>query len=255
MNKTTRQAAILERVSSDGSFQVSRVAEEFDVSEETIRRDIKEMERKGLLQRRHGGATLPEAISDTPYQSRMRHNAAGKREIGKVIARLVHDGDSVLIETGTTATYIAQALRERRGLTVVTNSVDVARGLAFRPENEVYMAGGRLTPDDAASIGQHAIEYIARFRLKYAILSAAGVDLADGLMAHRVEEAEFSRAVMSRAETVILAIDQTKFGKRGLVTIAPLSAADIIVTDAPPSREFQRALERDGVRIIVAPQN
>jgi DeoR family glycerol-3-phosphate regulon repressor len=251
MNKTARQAVILERVSSDGSFQVSRVAEDLDVSEETIRRDIKEMERKGLLQRRHGGATLPQAISDTPYQSRMRQNATGKREIGKAIAKLVNDGDSVLIETGTTATYIAQALRDRRGLTVVTNSVDVARSLAFRPQNEVYMAGGRLTPDDAASIGQHAIEYVRTFRLKYAILSAAGIDLVDGLMAYRVEEAEFSRAVMSRVETVILAIDQTKFGKRGLVTIGPLAAADIIVTDAPPSAELQRALERDGVRLVV----
>ena len=251
-DKTGRQSLILQRVSATGSFEVSALAEELKVSEETIRRDIKEMERKGLVQRRHGGATLPEPISDTSYQHRLRHNAEGKRAIGRAVAGLIRDGDSLLIETGTTATYVAQALREHRGLTVVTNSVDVARSLAFRVDNEVYMAGGKLTPDDGASLGQTAIEYISRFRVKYAILSAAAIDLEDGLMAHKVAEAEFSRAVLERAQTAILVADQTKFGRRAFVSIAGLSELDLVVTDAAPAAEFRRILDRSGVELVPA---
>lgn len=252
LSKTTRQALLLERVSQTGAFAVGTLAEEFAVSEETIRRDIKEMERKGLVRRKHGGATLPDGIADTSFQERLRHNAEGKRAIGRAVAALLADGDSILIETGTTATFVAQALREHKGLIVITNSVDVARSLAFRADNEVYMAGGKLTADDGASLGQTAVDYISKFRVKYAILSAAAIDAKDGLMAQKVAEAEFSRAVISRAENVILVADQSKFGRRSLVSIGDLSLADIVATDARPDAEFETIFTRNKTRLIVA---
>ncbi|MBX3567109.1 MAG: DeoR/GlpR transcriptional regulator [Rhizobiaceae bacterium] len=248
--KTFRQSQIVEVVSKDGSIEIATLAERLQVSGETIRRDVKELQRKGLLNKIHGGAALPSAFFDTPFHERLRENGEGKLRIGQAIAEIVKDGDSMIIETGTTATFVAQALSVRRRLTVVTNSVDVARSLAFQSDNAVFMAGGRLTADDGAALDESAIAYISQFRVKYAIFSVAGIDLRDGLMSQRVSEANFSRAVISRAENVILAADRMKFGRSGLVTIADPRSIDILVTDCEPSGNYRAMFE--GVRIEIA---
>lgn len=243
---------ILERISQDTTIEVARLANELDVSGETIRRDMKEMQRQGLVRKVHGGAVLPETFSDSSYLDRLKENADGKRRIARAIARLVEENESLIIETGTTATYIAQALRDHRCLTVVTNSVDVARSLAFRPENKVFMAGGQLTSDDGAALGSTAIEYVRRFRVKYAVFSVAGLHLQDGLTSFRVAEAEFSRVVVSRAETPILAIDSTKFGRSALVSSVELSTVTLAVTDAEPAPAFRVLFQQAGVELVIA---
>lgn len=249
MKKTSRQAQIIEAVSKTGSIEVVDLASQLEVSGETIRRDIKELQRKGVLKKIHGGVALPASLADTPFHERLKDNAEGKRRIGEAIAEIIQDGDSLIIETGTTATYVAQALSHRRRLTIVTNSVDVARSLAFGPENEVFMAGGRLTPDDGAALDQTAIAYVSQFRVKYAVFSVAGIHPEDGLMAHRISEADFTRTVISRADTVILAADQTKLGRGGLVRVCGPEVVDIFVTDGDPSPRLRAMFERAEIKI------
>jgi DeoR family transcriptional regulator, glycerol-3-phosphate regulon repressor len=250
--KTVRQALILGRVSKDGTLEVSQIAKQLKVSGETIRRDMKEMERKGMLQKVHGGAALPSGLAGSPYQERMRHNTEGKRRIGEAVAQLVANGDSLLIETGTTNMYVAQALREHKNMIIITNSVDVARTLAFRTDNDVFMAGGKLTADDGASLGSTAIDYISTFRVKFAIFSVGAIDVVDGLMAHHISEAEFTRAAIARAEKTILVADQTKFGCKALVRIIDLARVDILVTDAEPPLPFRRLLSQGNVQVVIA---
>jgi len=202
MKKLERQAGIMEYVANETTLEVSRLARLFNVCGETIRRDLAEMELRGLVRKVHGGAMSPQSVSDSSYQSRMKTNAEGKRRISKAVAKLVKNGDSILIETGTTATFIAQALRNHRNLMVVTNSVDVARILAFGHGNQIFMAGGQLSAEDGAALSQTAIEYIRQFRLNYAIFSVAGFDLEDGLTDFKMQEAEFTRAAIGRAGAV-----------------------------------------------------
>jgi DeoR family glycerol-3-phosphate regulon repressor len=252
MEKSQRHALILQRITRDGILAVAPVASEIGVSEETIRRDIKEMERQGLVRRRHGGAELPDPLAEPSWQERMRSNAVGKCAIGHAVARLVRPGDSLLIDAGTTNTFVAQALKDVSNLTVVTNSTDVARALAFRPDNDVYMAGGRLTSDDGASLGQSAIAFIAAFRVRLAIISAAAVHATDGIMAHKAAEAEFTRAAMGRADHVILVADRTKLDRTAVVRVAGLNAVQTFVTDASVPESLAEALASAGVTTVIA---
>lgn len=251
MRKLERQASIIERMAAEATLEVVQLAREFNVSGETIRRDFSELEARGLVRKVHGAAVLPQAMSDASYQSRMKTNAEGKIRIGKAIAKLVNNGDSLLIETGTTATFVAQALGDHRDLMVVTNSVDVARILAFGNGNQIFMAGGQLSPDDGAALSRTAIEYIRQFRFKYAVFSVGGFDLEDGLMDFKAQEADFTRVALQRAETVILALDSSKLGRRAHVKVTDLDDIDILVTNAPPSEPYRHSLERAHVRIIV----
>lgn len=246
-DKTQRQAVILDAVSKGGSLEVAALAATLGVTGETIRRDIKALQAKGLVTKVHGAVTLPNTVLNTSFHDRMKHNSEGKRRIAAAIAERVVDGDSLIIETGTTTTYVAQALTARRGLTIITNSLDVARSLAFRSDNAVYMAGGRLTPDDGAALDQSAADFVRRFRVKYSISSVVGVDLDDGLTANTVAEADFSRLVISRAETPIIAIDSSKFDRKGLVQVTETDRIGLIVTDARLSREYRRLF--DGIDV------
>ena len=248
-SKTKRQSLILDRVANGGSLEIAELSAELRVTGETIRRDIRELQARGLVRKIHGGVTLPPLVTDGTFHERMKDNSEGKRRIAEAIASFVQDGDALIIETGTTATYVAQALSAKRRLTVVTNSVDVARALAFHEDNAVYMAGGRLTPADGAALDHTAAGYMASFRVKYAIFSVAGVDPVDGLMANNVAEAEFTRLVGSRAEIPVLAVDASKFGRRGLVRVVEPAAVGIVVTDRVPPKPFAPLFEGVDLRI------
>lgn len=251
MRKLERQTSIMERMAREATLEVVQLAREFDVSGETIRRDLSELEARGLVRKVHGAAVLPQALSDSSYQSRMKTNADGKNRIGRAVAGLVDNGDSLLIGTGTTATFVAQALRNHHDLTVVTNSVDVARILAFGKRNQIFMAGGQLSAEDGAALSQTAIEYVRQFRFKYAVFSAGGFDLEDGLTDFKAQEAEFTRAVIQRAETVILALDSSKFGRRAHARVVDLAGIDVLVTNSEPAEPYLRRLEEADVKVVV----
>lgn len=252
MRKLDRQSRIVDRLVRDGALVVAPTAEALGVSEETVRRDLKELERQGRLERHHGGARVLDESRSDDYDRRLRSNPTGKRALAQAVAMLVAPGSSVMIDTGTTTLAIALALRARTPLIVVTNSVDVARTLAFDPRNEVFMAGGRLSVEDGASLGPTAIEYVGRFSVDWAIVSAAALDAADGARADRVSEADFTRAVLARARRRMLAIDATKFGRAALMELGPLSAFDVLVTDRAPEGDLAAAIEAAGLELVVA---
>ncbi len=243
VTKISRQAMIIDFVSKGGSLEVVDLAAHLNVSGETIRRDIKELQSKGLVTKVHGGVTVRRNLSNTAFHDRLKLNSDAKIRIGEKISSIVGDGDSLIIEAGSTSTYVAQALTARKNLTVVTNSVDVARSVAFREDNSVYMAGGKLTADDGAALDLSAAEYVRRFRMKYAIFSVAGIDVDDGLTSNSVAEAEFSRLSVSRVEIPILAVDSSKFGMRGLAQTVSPSAIRIVVTDASLTKEYRSLFE------------
>jgi len=251
VKKLERQAIILERMASTTTQEVNQLSKEFQVSGETIRRDLQELERRGLVRKVRGAAVLPQSMADSSYQSRLKTNTEGKIRIGQAVAAIVADGDSLLIETGTTATFVAQALCNHRNLMVVTNSVDVARILAFGNGNQVFMAGGLLSPEDGAALSQTATEYVRQFRLRYAVFSAGGFHPDDGLTDFKAQEAEFTRSAIQRAETVILTLDASKFGRRALVKVVDLDAVDVLVTNVALVEPYLGCFEDAGVRIVV----
>ncbi|MFQ5784487.1 MAG: DeoR/GlpR family DNA-binding transcription regulator [Alphaproteobacteria bacterium] len=249
MLKPARQAAILKAVTARGSCGVAELAQALDVSGETIRRDIKAMAEDGLVRKVHGGVRRPDLLRESDFHQRLGENAEAKRAIARRAAREVRDGDSLMLDTGSTTAYVAQALRDHRDLMVATNSVDIARTLATRNGNRVYMAGGELRADDGAALGPAATTFIQQFRVRLAFLSIAAIDAEEGLMDYHLSEAEFSRVVMDRAERTIIVADRSKFGSRALVRVAGFTAVDLLITDAAPPEPFAELLREAGVGV------
>ena len=246
-----RHAEILKVLEEQGTVSISALAERLSVSLETIRRDVKPLTDMGTVMRVHGAVGLAGQVGEAPFQRRMRDNAAAKRAIARAAAALIHDGDSVMLDTGTTTSFLARELTQRRRLTVVTNSSDIARTLATVNGNRVYMAGGELRSDSGAAFGQSALDFIRPFTVTHAVISAGAID-ARGVMDYDLAEAEFARAVLACGEHRITVTDATKFGRRGLITVAGFDAIDTLVTDQTPNAEIGAAITQGGASVIVA---
>ena len=250
---TQRENEILEELRrSGGSSRIQHLADRLKVSEETIRRNLKSLAREGLVRRVHGGAHLPDARSEASFQQRVDENPDAKQRIALKVAEIIEDGDSLFLDIGSTTSYIAQALQHRRELFVVTNSVSVAHTLAARNGNRVFMAGGELRAHDGGAFGVEAIEFVRRFQVEYAVLSAAAINATSGFMLFDLQEAEFSREIMRRAKTSIVAADSSKFDHRAPISVDAPTLVDILVTDRPPPEELKAALTSWSVDVVVA---
>jgi DeoR family glycerol-3-phosphate regulon repressor len=238
LHRPLRQAAILKALKQQGACRIRELADALRVSGETIRRDIIEMARDGAIQKVHGGAALADPLHEPSFSQRMATNAGAEQAIARLAAAEIANGDTLMLDTGSTTACVAQALVGHRDLLVVTNSVDIARTLATRNGNRVYMAGGELRADDGAALGPTATDFVAQFYVRTAILSIGAIDIDQGLTDYDLAEAAFSRVVISRAERKIVVADHSKFGRRGLVGICPLERIDLLITDRKPPAEF-----------------
>ncbi len=252
MRQVERHSAILKAVARTGSSTVTGLARELEVSGETIRRDIKVLAGDGLLLKVHGGATMPGPLKEPGFRQRLGDNAGAKKVIAITTARQVRDGDTLVMDTGSTTAYVARALLEHRDLLVVTNSADIARTLATRKGNRVYMAGGELRADDGAALGPAAAAFVEQFRVRLAILSIGAIDAEDGFMDFDYAEAEFSRVVIRRAEKTIVVADHSKFGRRGLVRVCGLERIHTLITDRPLAAPFAGQFRKAGVNLLVS---
>lgn len=252
MEATKRQRVILATVREKGLARIQDLARDMEVSEETIRRDIRPLVEAGELGKRHGSVSAPVAGAEAPFERRMRENAAEKRAIARHVAGMIGDGDSVMLDTGTTTSMLARELLSKRDLTIVTNSSDIARTLAIVNGNRVVMAGGELNGDNGAAFGRTAIEFIERFNTDFAIISIAAVSASRGLMDYHLDEAEFARAVLRQGKRRLVVTDHTKFDHSALVTVCGFDALDELVTDRAPPEEIAARLLANGVACSVA---
>ena len=251
MLASKRHGDILKLLEIDGSMAVSDLAERLGVSLETIRRDIKPLAESGAVLRMHGAVALPSALGEAPFEKRMREMSAAKKKIAECVARTITDGESLMLDTGTTTSFLARELLGHRRLTVITNSSDIARVLASVNGNRVYMAGGEIRPDSGAVFGLSAIEFIARFSVDHAIISAGAVD-PSGILDYALDEAEFARTVLSRGRRKLVVTDSSKFTRAGLIHVCGFDDVTEIVTEAAPPTEIVEAIRSADTRLTVA---
>ncbi|HZZ11326.1 MAG TPA: DeoR/GlpR family DNA-binding transcription regulator, partial [Paraburkholderia sp.] len=246
MFSTQRQTEILRIVREQRTCTITDLAGRFEVSDETIRRNIKPLIADGLLIKVHGGIMLPERLDEPPFQRRMVASRDAKQAIGARFAELVCDGDSLILEGGTTCVHIAQALAVRSRLTVVTNSAEVARVLASRNGNRVFIAGGELRADDCAAVGDSVLAFVRQFHVRYAIVSVTAIDLHGRFMDALPADVAFALAAFGQAERRVVAADQAKFGHSALVHAFGADAVDLLVTDAAPTPELAQIFAAAG---------
>jgi DeoR family glycerol-3-phosphate regulon repressor len=254
MNRLSRRHAEIRRLLHDHmSASVTDLSAWLAVSAETIRRDLRLMAERGEILKMHGAAALPHAVGEAPFERRMRENAHGKRAIARRAAQAIEDGDSIMLDTGTTTSYLARELLHKRGLTVVTNSCDIARTLSTVNGNKVHIAGGELQGDNGAAFGNSAIAFVERFSVRHAIITAGALDASTGVNDYNLAEAEFAATVLSRGERAVVITDHSKFGRNALVNVCRFEAIDCVVTDAQPPEDLARALQAAGVSVEIAP--
>jgi DeoR family transcriptional regulator, glycerol-3-phosphate regulon repressor len=251
VNHSKRHGDILRLLQDEGTITINALAEKLGVSLETIRRDVKPLANDGSIIKMHGAVSLPTLAGEAPFERRMRENAEGKRAIARRLAATIQDGDSVMLDTGTTTSFLARELTGHRRLTVITNSSDIARTLATVNGNKVYMAGGELRSDSGAAFGVSAIEFISRFTVAHAVISIGALDADIGVMDYDLDEAEFARAVLRRGGRTIVVTDHSKFGRHGLVKVCDFVDFRELYTDGAPPRDIAAALTEAGVQTIV----
>ncbi|WP_112310964.1 DeoR/GlpR family DNA-binding transcription regulator [Pseudogemmobacter bohemicus] len=242
MDHSPRHTHILTLLSQRGTVGINDLATLLCVSAETIRRDVKLLATRGEIVRMHGMVGLASALREAPYDRRMRENRLAKDVVARRAAATIRDGDSVMLDCGTTTSLLARALLQHHQLTVVTNSSDIARTLATVNGNQVYMAGGRLRSDSGASFGVSAIDFVSRFSVDHAVISAGAIDALTGVMDYDLEEAEFAHAVLRCGRRRVVVTDATKFGVQGLVQVCGFGSIDEVICDTPPPGDLAAAL-------------
>ena len=249
---TRWQSAILDTLKVDGRATITALARRLKISDETVRRHVKALVAEGTLQRVHGAVILTSAALEPPFSRRMLERVEAKRAIAAAVAEQVSDGMTLLIDTGSTTAYVAHALLGKRDLTVVTNSLDIARTLVGRCNHTVYMAGGPVRADIGASVGPEARQLIEQFRADIAILSIGAINAGSGFMDFDVDEARIAQAMIERAERVLVAADAHKYTAKAPVRVCSFDGAGLLITDKAPPADIAKCLRSAGTAITVA---
>lgn len=252
MAQTPRLSAMLNLLNDRPNWTIAELSERFHVSEETIRRDVRQLERLGYVHKFHGGITQSAGSLEGPYRSRLRAQAEGKKLLAAKAAEQVREGMILFLDSGTTTFWLARALASVRNLTIITNSIDVAQEVVDRPGLRLYLAGGTIHPDHHGTFCADAISYCQRFVPDITILSAASVEAERGFMDFDADEAGFKRAIIPHARRVMILADASKFSRAGVVHIADYAQVQDLVTDSPLPSDIRSAAEAGGVSIHVA---
>lgn len=235
-----------------GYASLNDLMAKFGVSVSTVRRDLDEMQRKGIVKRTHGGAFHVEAREHPlDYGQRESKHISEKQAIGDLTASLVRDGESVLLDGGTTTFRVAERLRGRR-IQVVTNSLPIATMLSKRSESEVVFLGGSIMPGTSEAVGRWAEEMLQKLHVSCAIIGVAGVT-ERGFFNANLLMVELQHLMIETADQVIVVVDHTKFGRRSLVRMCELGKVDQVVTDSGTGPEWVELMNRSGVTVHTAP--
>ncbi len=247
-----RQSKIVKRIETWGFATIEALAQEFEVSAQTIRRDIIQLEKHRMLQRFHGGAGMPRDSVRLGYSQKKNAAVAGKQRIGAAAAALILDGSAVFLDVGTTVEAVAQALAGRENLHVFTNSLASAAALAGNQAMKVVVTGGLLHGADGSLIGDDVTAMIGRLRFDVAVIACSGFDDDGTVMDFDIQKVGVKNAAMGNARRTILVADGIKFIRNAFVRISALKDFSHVVTDTDPPTELRNAMRKAGVEIIVA---
>jgi DeoR family glycerol-3-phosphate regulon repressor len=249
-----RQAEIMTLARQTGRVEVDGLAQQFEVTPQTIRKDLNALCDGGLLERMHGGAMLPSGVVNFAYEARRQLAAEGKRLIGEAAAALIPEQSSLILNIGTTTEQVALALRRHAGLMVVTNNLNVANILRAVPDAEVVIAGGIVRHADGGVVGEAAVDFIRQFRVDHAVIGASAIDGDGTLLDYDYREVKVARAILDSARQRVLVVDAMKFSRTAPVRIGRLEQIDVLVTDLPPPPHIAEICAAHGVRVVIAAQ-
>jgi len=246
---TKRQSSILKMLREDGFVATDAMVSYFNVTPQTIRRDLNELSAKGMITRFHGGAGHPRDGGDRPYEDRLVTHVEAKQKIAEVVAKIIPNNVSLFLNTGTTIEAVARELLGHKNLTIVTNNINVAQTLGRNESFNIMLAGGQLRNADGGIIGPQAIEFIDKFHMDYGVIGINSIDDEGGLWDYGQVEIRLSQATMKNSDKTILVADTAKFGKKALCRMGHVEDVDVVVTDALPAPHFNTLFENHDVAV------
>jgi DeoR/GlpR family transcriptional regulator of sugar metabolism len=248
-----RQKQILSLLTRQGRLSIGEIVEQFSISEATARRDLETLASQGKVQRVHGGVIAVEkAPPELPILERESEQAEEKVRIGRAAAELVADKETIFLGSGTTVLEVARNLRDRKNLTVITNSLPVLNTLAGLKEITVISLGGMLRESEMSFIGHITEQALSEIRADKVIIGTRGVSLEHGMTNDYLQETLTDRAIMKIGREVIVVADYTKVNRVATALLAPLDSMQTFVTDSNADKKFIQAIKKQGINVIVA---
>lgn len=246
-----RRNEILEKLQAERRVVVSELSQLYDVSEETIRRDLEKLENDGFAIKSYGGAVINEnANIDLPFNIRKNRNVVGKQRIAELVCKLVKDGDSLMLDASSTAVFIAKALKDKKNLTLITNSIEILIELFDVPEWSVLSTGGVSREGSFALVGPQTDKMLRSYHVDKSIVSCKGLDLSAGFTDSDELHANNKKTMLDSGKERILAIDSSKFDNTAFTAIGTLADITTIVTDKEPEAKWLQAFEDAGIECI-----
>lgn len=246
-----RKNEILETLQKEQRVLVAELSQKYNVTEETIRRDLEKLEKEGFVKKTYGGAVLNKNIAmDMPLKIREKTNRKEKQLIATKVANLIEEGECIMLDSSSTSLMIAQELKKLNKLTVITNSVEVLIELSGNEGINVISTGGMLRDSSLSLVGKAAQEVLSHYNVDKAIISCKGVDIEKGVTDSHEMEADVKVCMCSRAKTVIIAVDSSKLGEVYFVKVCDLKEGDILVTDSLSDERWNEYFEKNGIQVI-----
>lgn len=247
-----RQNKLIEIVRKKEKASVEDLAELLGASRETIRRDLTQLANSGKVQKIHGGATMPRILGEGPFQQRLSDNVDAKIEIAQTAASLFKPGETLMIDTGTTTLFFSEEIAKIAGLTVVTNSTEIARAIAKANNgSRVFLLGGEFTADNSQTFGTMVAAQIRSFRAHHAVLTIGAIDNRTGAMDYNIEEAHVAQAMIEQSAKLTVLADSSKFDGLASFEVCPIAEIDRLVTEARPPADICEALEISGGQLVL----
>lgn len=248
-----RRLKIFELLKEDGSAKVIRLAKIFKVTEVTIRQDLEKLEQEGLIIREHGGAFLKNMEDNVrSFVPLNTDNMDKKTAIGKMAASLIENGDTIILDSGSTTTEIAKQILGKKGLTVITNALNIALLLGADPGIEVMVTGGEFKPPTLSLTGQKAADFLENIHVDKLFLATAGISLRSGLTYPSISDITVKKAMIEAADVTYLVADSTKIGKNSLASLGALSLIDYLITDPDIDPKHLAIFTENEVEVILA---
>jgi DeoR family transcriptional regulator, glycerol-3-phosphate regulon repressor len=246
-----RQAKIQRLVEAKGFVTIDHLAREFNVTPQTIRRDINTLSKRGLIHRYHGGAAADSSTENVAYTERKVLCYKEKQKIAKMVAAQIPDHASLFINIGTTTEAIAHSLCNHKRLRIITNNLNVATILSANSDFEVIIAGGVVRHRDCGIIGEATIDFIQQFKVDYGIIGISGIDVDGTLLDFDYREVRAARAIIDNSRMVMLVADHTKFGRNAMVRLGSIEEIDVLFTDKEPPTSLVEIMNVADVNLFV----
>jgi len=255
MNLSLRQQRILNEAKIKGQVIVEELVEQYEVTPQTIRKDLTGLCDADLLVRVHGGAVLESGVTNVGYEQRRTIASAEKKELARLCAKQIPDKSSLFINIGTTTEAVAEALLGHKDLMVVTNNLNVANILIQNPSFEVIVAGGVLRHADRAIIGEATVDFVRQFRLDFAVIGISALDEDGTLLDYDYREVRVAQAILESARNCFLVTDTTKLDRNAPVKVGHVSQLKALFIDDLESQQLEETCQKHEVDIFTLGSN